>query len=390
MRVSLAPARGALSIRPETARRDASAKKKPSARVFVVDSRDASDRPGARSSSSPGGSSPPSRREVLALTTSLAAAVVPSRALASAASPAPPSPTKWGYADRDVGPLNWGSLRDADGALAYPACGCSACAQSPIDLSSVVPASNRRVGSLRDVCVPAPTRALALAVARKNGAPNFVAALDQSGATEGEEKASFGALVLDGRAYAFDSLHFHTPAENTIDGVARAMEMHLVHFAEDGSGDVAVLGVAFEEDPEEEGGRASPSSAAPRAVDVLLARENLAASDSMDANTRAGGSKGGSRRGASGASSSASPRRVVVRVDPSSLWDPSSAYYRWEGSLTTPPCTGGVAWVFQRSPMRVRRETVAAFRADVGGFPGNARPTQPLNGRRVRLYESEG
>ena len=386
MRVSLAPARGALSIRPETARRDASAKKKPSARVFVVDSRDASDRPGARSSSSPGGSPPPSRREVLALTTSLAAAVVPSRALASAASPAPPSPTKWGYADRDVGPLNWGSLRDADGALAYPACGCSACAQSPIDLSSVVPASNRRVGSLRDVCVPAPTRALALAVARKNGAPNFVAARQQSGATEGEEKASFGALVLDGRAYAFDSLHFHTPAENTIDGVARAMEMHLVHFAEDGSGDVAVLGVAFEEDPEEEGGRASPSSA-----DVLLARENLAASDAMDANTREGGSsKGGSRRGASGASSSASPRRVVVRVDPSSLWDPSSAYYRWEGSLTTPPCTGGVAWVFQRSPMRVRRETVAAFRADVGGFPGNARPTQPLNGRRVRLYESEG
>ena len=391
MRVSLAPARGALSIRLETARRDASAKKKPSARVFVVDSRDASDRPGARSSSSPGGSPPPSRREVLVLTTSLAAAVVPSRALASAASPAPPSPTKWGYADRDVGPLNWGSLRDADGALAYPACGCSACAQSPIDLSSVVPASNRRVGSLRDVCVPAPTRALALAVARKNGAPNFVAALDQSGATEGEEKASFGALVLDGRAYAFDSLHFHTPAENTVDGVARAMEMHLVHFAEDGSGDVAVLGVAFEEDPEEEGGRTSPSSAAaPRAVDVLLARENLAASDAMDANTRAGGSKGGSRRGASGASSSASPRRVVVRVDPSSLWDPSSAYYRWEGSLTTPPCTGGVAWVFQRSPMRVRRETVAAFRADVGGFPGNARPTQPLNGRRVRLYESEG
>ena len=167
--------------------------------------------------------------------------------------------------------------------------------------------------------------------------------------------------------------------------------MHLVHFAEDGSGDVAVLGVAFEEDPEEEGGRTSPSSAAaPRAVDVLLARENLAASDAMDANTRAGGSKGGSRRGASGASSSASPRRVVVRVDPSSLWDPSSAYYRWEGSLTTPPCTGGVAWVFQRSPMRVRRETVAAFRADVGGFPGNARPTQPLNGRRIRLYESEG
>lgn len=158
-----------------------------------------------------------------------------------------------------------------------------------------------------------------------------------------------------------------------------------MHFAEDGSGDVAVLGVAFDEDPEEEGGRASPSS-----VDVLLARENLAASDAMDANTRAGGSKGGSRRGASGASSSASPRRVVVRVDPSSLWDPSSAYYRWEGSLTTPPCTGGVAWVFQRSPMRVRRETVAAFRAVVGGFPGNARPTQPLNGRRVRLYESEG
>ena len=54
-----------------------------------------------------------------------------------------------------------------------------------------------------------------------------------------------GAAVVapDGARYDFDSLHFHTPAENTVDGVANAMEMHMVHVSP--AGDVAVLGVLF-------------------------------------------------------------------------------------------------------------------------------------------------
>lgn len=79
-----------------------------------------------------------------------------------------------------------------------------------------------------------------------------------------------------------------------------------------------------------------------------------------------------------------------VTVDAGSLWDPTAGYFQWTGSLTTPPCSGGVYWLLQATPRRVAAEQVAAFTKHEGGYPGNARPTQPLNGRRVRVHEPTG
>ena len=54
-----------------------------------------------------------------------------------------------------------------------------------------------------------------------------------------------GAILgVDDKTYALKSVHFHTPAENTVDGIAYPMEMHMVHAADDGA--LAVLGVLFE------------------------------------------------------------------------------------------------------------------------------------------------
>ena len=85
--------------------------------------------------------------------------------------------------------------------------------------------------------------------------------------------------------------------------------MHLVHLSEDG--DVAVVGVLLS--------RATEARRANGEVSKLLKR--------VDAD-------GGKKR---------------VKVDMSSLLDYDSGFWRWQGSLTTPPCSGGRATAVARS-----------------------------------------
>ena len=301
----------------------------------------------------PRGSVRLARRTILAASPALVtcAAVRAADAAVEASTRAAPIPGEWGYADPETGPLRWGEVRDASGARAFPDCGCAACAQSPIDISSS--RANRGAfaeGSLADVAVPA-KGAVTVAVAQKHGVPNYALVETATRRADASGLDASGGVALDGVSYAFSSLHFHTPAENTLDGAANAMEMHLVHFSSDGSGAIAVLGVLFRYADEE--------NPADKTVERLLA--DVAAD-------------GGKRR---------------VKIEPGALWDGASGYFRWQGSLTTPPCTGGVSWVLQKETRTVSREAVARFREHLGdgAFPGNARPTQPLNGRAVRAFE---
>jgi carbonic anhydrase len=54
--------------------------------------------------------------------------------------------------------------------------------------------------------------------------------------------------------------------------------------------------------------------------------------------------------------------------------------YRYDGSLTTPPCSEGVKWFVMTTPIALSNEQIRAFTAL---FHGNARPVQPVNGRAV-------
>ena len=56
-------------------------------------------------------------------------------------------------------------------------------------------------------------------------------------------------------------------------------------------------------------------------------------------------------------------------------------YYRFGGSLTTPPCTEGVVWLIMKTTMTVSQQQINAFKAVMGA--NNNRPVQPLNGRMV-------
>ncbi|KAL4197114.1 hypothetical protein AMTRI_Chr04g249610 [Amborella trichopoda] len=61
----------------------------------------------------------------------------------------------------------------------------------------------------------------------------------------------------------------------------------------------------------------------------------------------------------------------------------TGVYYRYMGSLTTPPCTQGVAWNVVKKGNTFYRQQLSLLRAAVHcKAEANARPTQPINKRK--------
>merc|ERR1712232_464817 len=68
-------------------------------------------------------------------------------------------------------------------------------------------------------------------------------------------------------------------------------------------------------------------------------------------------------------------------------------YYRYEGSLTTPPCTQQLAWTVMKQVLTCTREQVELFKTcEHLNYPkvGNNRPLQPLYGRVVQEHHAFG
>jgi carbonic anhydrase len=150
--------------------------------------------------------------------------------------------------------------------------------------------------------------------------------------------ANGGAITLEGKSYALKQFHFHHPSEHVIEGKTFPLEVHLVHAAPDG--DLAVVGVLFEE------GAANP------ALDPIWATAPIRAGEV----------------------------RINAQIDPARLLPPVAGVYRYEGSLTTPPCSETVHWTIMSTPATASASQLAAF---ASLFPLNARPVQPLNRRYV-------
>jgi len=58
-----------------------------------------------------------------------------------------------------------------------------------------------------------------------------------------------------------------------------------------------------------------------------------------------------------------------------------SNYYRFNGSLTTPPCTEGVRWIVMKRPFHVSKKQVEKLQKALK--QPNNRPVQPINARVV-------
>jgi carbonic anhydrase len=73
--------------------------------------------------------------------------------------------------------------------------------------------------------------------------------------------------------------------------------------------------------------------------------------------------------------------RLKEPVSAEQLLPAKRDYYRFSGSLTTPPCSEGVRWLVMKEPVQVSQAQIDAFKA-VMHHPNN-RPVQALNGRLV-------
>ena len=70
--------------------------------------------------------------------------------------------------------------------------------------------------------------------------------------------------------------------------------------------------------------------------------------------------------------------RIDEAIDATPLLPAVRPYYRYEGSLTTTPCSETVMWTVFAEPVEVSQAQIDAFAAI---FPMNARPAQKLNRR---------
>lgn len=75
---------------------------------------------------------------------------------------------------------------------------------------------------------------------------------------------------------------------------------------------------------------------------------------------------------------------VAFPVDINLLLPEDRTYWRFSGSLTTPPCSEGVTRIVLKQPMTLSAGQLEKFRHTI--HPANNRPVQPLNGRVINEW----
>jgi len=142
----------------------------------------------------------------------------------------------------------------------------------------------------------------------------------------------------DAGKFDLKQFHFHAPSENTIAGKSFPLETHFVHADENGR--LAVIGVMFEEGAENK---------------TLAKLWN----------------KMPNKAGNTASFSALLNSNDLMPVD--------ASYFRFNGSLTTPPCSEGVRWFVMKQPINASKAQINKFVNTMGGATN--RPVQPINAR---------
>src|SRR3954452_5034892 len=176
-----------------------------------------------------------------------------------------------------------------------------------------------------------------------------------------------GTLLVGGHSYRLLQWHTHVPSEHVLNGHRADLEIHLVHQHEQGQ--IAVLAVFADV--------ISSGPAVPQTPAADLLRTTVQAAPSTAGEQTHLDQKGS----AAALLQAAGVGRDDIRVIP--------GYLSYTGSLTTPPCTGGVQWFLLPGILGVDQATVQRLHILVASFPGyegypnNNRPVHPVGSRMV-------
>jgi len=157
-------------------------------------------------------------------------------------------------------------------------------------------------------------------------------------------------IKIRGTDYVLTQSHWHSPSEHTINETRFDMELHMVHQSKDLK--IAVIGLMYK--------IGKPD----RFLSKLM--KKIKTIPESDIEIDAG------------------------MINPEDIKMGGNKYYRYIGSLTTPPCTEGVLWTVNKQIGTVSKKQLDLLRDAVHDHAEeNARPLQKVNGRKVKLYVDE-
>jgi carbonic anhydrase len=244
------------------------------------------------------------------------------------------APAKWAY-QGGSGPAHWGKLSSSYAA-------CDGKTQTPINITQAIPDKNNLVIHYES----APLIVMENGWTELNiGGTPTVTNTGHSIQVNFPKSKLHEKLEFEDKTYHLVQFHFHTPSETHLDGKVYAGEIHFVNQSEDGS--IAVVAVLLT--------AGAPNASVQAIIDNIPHEEGV-------------------------------PKEISgARIDPATLLPGQISHYHFKGSLTTPPCSEGLEWLVLKTPVSVSRDQLGRLKAAAHG--ANARPIQPLNGRRVTVTE---
>jgi carbonic anhydrase len=147
-------------------------------------------------------------------------------------------------------------------------------------------------------------------------------------------------MSIDGQAFNLLQFHFHAPSENHINGHSYPLEAHLVHANK--KGDLAVVAVMFEQ--------GESNSLLKQAWSTMPNHKS-------------------------------EHHKLSAVVNVSDMLPKNRDYYRFNGSLTTPPCSEGVRWLVMKNAVQASKQQIDSFKKAL--HEPNNRPLQAINARTV-------